>query len=122
MAGRSRFGQLRAIAASALVAASFVSMQAPSAMAQGPYFVQGPWSCGPDQTISMTFHVTGSSGSVAVEPIFYSSVYGDVLWQYTLHPGYYTKTPPNVLRTIYWFRWGNLDGNAAVTSWAKSCN
>jgi hypothetical protein len=116
--------RIRAFVVSALLAGVLLSLAPTSALAvTGNGVILGPWSCGPDQTISMATHVTGSAGSyVDLDPIRYTDFIGDpALWSIRIYPGWTTLHLPNVGRTINWFQY-TTHGNAALVAWPKSCS
>jgi hypothetical protein len=89
--------------------------------------IVGHWSCGPGQTISMTFYVTGSGSTALVTlDIYYK---GTGMWAgedwivngFAVRPGYTTIRPPSAGRTIYKFTYKTY-GNANLRSWTKNCS
>jgi hypothetical protein len=119
-----KFGRIRAYAASLLVAGLLAVSTATSALAlTGEGIIIGPWSCGPDQQVGLTFYVTGTGGGYkAGVAYYYNDTHGN-WWivQRNLYAGYTYLSPPLASRTITKFEWSTY-GNGNIRSWTKSCS
>jgi hypothetical protein len=120
--GRRRHKRVRAATVAVLV--GLFALFPSSALAlHGHGIVQGPWSCSPDERISMVFHVTGTgTGYKAGAAIHYRDTLGDdYIFDRNMYAGWTTMTPPRASRTIYFFEWSTY-GDGVIASWTKSCS
>jgi hypothetical protein len=114
--------RLRRVALAAMIVGAVGAAGPSSAVAvTGQGGVTGPWSCGPDQTVSLTMRVTGT-GNASVDLVVKYVTGGGIegFYEPTLYPGYTTVRPPDVGRTIFWFVYQTY-GNANLRSWVKNC-
>ena len=123
--GKRRLTRLRTLAVSAALVGSLAALVPSSAVAvSGSGVILGPWSCGPDQTISMSFGVTGTGAAakVILEPFRFTTKWSEpALDSIVLKPGHTNIQPAEIGRTINWFQYTTF-GNAKLNSWTKNCN
>jgi hypothetical protein len=116
--------RMRGLVVAALLAGLLASLGPSSALAvTGDGAVVGPWSCGPDQQVGLTFHVTGTSGAYVDIDYFYYATW-TTEWSADgahLLPGYTFVSPPVASRTISKFYY-HTAGNANLVSWTRSCD
>jgi len=114
-----KFVRLRTLLAAGLLVGLLASVTAPSVGARS---IVGPWTCGPDSTISFSAYVTGPSGSYVGFDFKYIDKYGGIrLWGTTVNPGTRTINLPSAGRSIVTFTYWEYN-HSVLRAWGTGCS